>query len=118
MIMLSLSRRAATAWVSNRGLLTRPISTTVRWMSAAPEKTEEEKAAIKAAREARKIEKERLKAEKKAKKEAQRLAQEAANRIDDVVYLSVDDEESYARMGDVSSYFDLFVCGRTLLNTA
>jgi aspartyl-tRNA synthetase len=73
-----------------------------RFMSAEPaEKTEEEKAAIKAAREERKAEKERKKLEKKAKKEAERAAAEAANRIDDVQYLSFDQQGGYAPMGDM-----------------
>lgn len=91
-------------------------TSTSRWMSSsapeAGEKTEEEKAAIKAAREARKAEKERLKAEKKAKKEAQRLAKEEAERIHDVNYLSVEDQESYEPYGDMSRIMSKSRTGR------
>jgi len=66
------------------------------------EKTEEEKAAIKAAREARKAEKELKKAEKKAKKAAQAAAEEAAKKVEDVTYLSVDEQDSYNKMGDMT----------------
>ena len=78
----------------------------------AGEKTEEEKALLKAAREARKAEKERLKAEKKAKKEAQRLAKEEAERIHDVNYLSVEDQESYEPYGDMSRIMSKSRTGR------
>lgn len=77
-----------------------------RWMStdSAPpkveERSEEEKARIKAEREARKAEKERLKAEKKAKKAAQKAAQEQALKIPDVTYLSVKEQDDYPVMGD------------------
>lgn len=79
---------------------------------APPEKTEEEKAAIKAAREARKAEKERKKAEKKAKKEAQRLAREEAERINDVTYLSVDEQDSYEPYGDMTRIMSRSRTGR------
>ena len=62
---------------------------------APAEKTEEEKAALKAAREARKAEKERKKTEKKAKKEADRLAKEKAEQIHDVNYLSYKEQDTY-----------------------
>lgn len=81
---------------------------------AAPvEKTEEEKAAIKAAREARKAEKERKKAEKKAKKAAKAAAEAAANKIDDVTYLSFDEQDTYAKMGDMTRVMSRSRTGRT-----
>jgi len=67
------------------------------------EKTEEEKAAIKAAREARKAEKERKKAEKKAKQAAKKAAEEAANRIDPVTYLDVKEQSNYEPYGDYTT---------------
>uniref|UniRef100_A0A7S1B3S7 aspartate--tRNA ligase n=1 Tax=Corethron hystrix TaxID=216773 RepID=A0A7S1B3S7_9STRA len=76
-------------------VLARPSAVRVaefrRFSGEAPpptEKTEEEKAALKAARELRKAEKERKAREKKAKKAARLAAEEAANRIDPVTYLS------------------------------
>ena len=66
------------------------------------EKTEEEKAAIKAAREARKAEKERKKAEKKAKKAAQAaLLAEENKPIEAVTFLSVEDapEQNICHLG-------------------
>lgn len=77
------------------------------------EKTEEEKAAIKAAREARKAEKERLKAEKKAKKAAEKAAREAEENkpIDKVIYLSVDDEPA-AKVGDFETVMSRSRTGR------
>jgi len=83
------------------------FSSSQRWMSAetgAPpeEKTEEEKAAIKAAREARKAEKERAKAEKKAKKAAQAKAKEEAEAIHDVTYLAYKDQNTYEPFGDMA----------------
>ena len=47
-------------------------------------------------------EKERLKLEKKAKKGAERLAQEAAEAIHDVTYLSYDEQDTYAAMGNLT----------------
>ena len=79
---------------------------------APTEKTEEEKAAIKAAREARKAEKERKKAEKKAKKEAERLAREEAERINEVTYLSVDEQDSYEPYGDMTRIMSRSRTGR------
>jgi len=76
------------------------------------EKSEEEKAQIKAEREARKAEKERQKAEKKAKKEAERLAKEAAEAIHDVLYLSHDDQDSYPAMGDMARIMSRSRSGR------
>jgi len=94
---------------STRGLSSFTSSSSVRWMSggdggdgAAEERTEEEKAVIKAAREAKKAEKERAKAEKKAKKAAQKAAEELANHIPDVTYLSLPDQDSYPKMGDLT----------------
>mmetsp|Transcript_4141 Transcript_4141/g.10231 ORF Transcript_4141/g.10231 Transcript_4141/m.10231 type:complete len:649 (-) Transcript_4141:1677-3623(-) len=92
-----------------------------RWMSStetAPgdEKTEEEKARIKAEREARKAEKERKKAEKKAKKEAERLAKEEAERIHEVTYLSVDDEDTYEPYGDLARTMSRSRTGRQFVN--
>eukprot|EP00970_Alexandrium_tamarense_P019200 scaffold13731_cov207-Alexandrium_tamarense.AAC.3 len=94
----SLTTQSSSAWSATRTLGTRFMSTD----APADERTEEEKAAIKAAREANKAEKERLKAEKKAKKEAQAAAEEAANRIEVVTYLSASDQDSYEPMGDMS----------------
>eukprot|EP00557_Chaetoceros_sp_GSL56_P007264 CAMPEP_0176488772 /NCGR_PEP_ID=MMETSP0200_2-20121128/6901_1 /TAXON_ID=947934 /ORGANISM="Chaetoceros sp., Strain GSL56" /LENGTH=600 /DNA_ID=CAMNT_0017885805 /DNA_START=303 /DNA_END=2102 /DNA_ORIENTATION=+ len=57
---------------------------------------------VQAAREARKAEKERQKAENKAKQE-EKLAQEVeANRIENVTYLSFDEQENYNKMGDMT----------------
>lgn len=83
---------------------------------APAEKTEEEKAAIKAAREARKAEKERKKAEKKAKKEAERLAREEAERIHEVTYLSVDEQDSYEPYGDMTRIMSRSRTGREFAN--
>jgi nondiscriminating aspartyl-tRNA synthetase len=92
---------------------------TRRWMSEGTvEKTEEEKAAIKAAREERKAEKERKKAEKKAKKAAKAAAEAEANRIDDVTYLSIDDQSSYPKMGDMSMIVSRSRTGREFANIA
>lgn len=79
------------------------------------EKTEEEKAAIKAAREARKAEKERKKAEKKANKSAKAAAEAEANRIDNVTYLSVDDQPSYPKMGDMNRIMSRTRTGRNFV---
>jgi len=79
------------------------------------EKTEEEKAAIKAAREARKAEKERKKAEKKAIKAAKAAAEAEANRIDNVTYLSVDDQPSYPKMGDMNRIMSRTRTGRNFV---
>jgi aspartyl-tRNA synthetase len=103
----SHGRRALLSGLSQRmelSISSRPFHHTRRWMSTenAIEKSEEELAAIKAEREARKAEKERLKAEKKAKKEAELLAQEEAERIKDVTYLSFDEQDKYEPFGDLS----------------
>eukprot|EP00980_Cylindrotheca_fusiformis_P005473 scaffold1169_cov120-Cylindrotheca_fusiformis.AAC.23 len=87
----------------------------LRWMATQDppaEKTEEEMAAIKAAREARKAEKERLKAEKKAKKAAQEAANEAAEKIHEVNYLSYDDQDSYESFGDLKRVMSRSRTGR------
>ncbi len=47
-------------------------------------------------------EKERLKAEKKAKQAAKQAQEEAANIIDDLTYLSYDEQSSYPKMGDMT----------------
>ncbi|KAL7493815.1 hypothetical protein ACHAWT_002638 [Skeletonema menzelii] len=100
-------------------MVTRQQSLNTRFMSTdapAEEKTEEEKAAIKAQREARKAEKERKKAEKEAKKAAKAAAEEAANRIDDVTYLSVSEQDSYEPMGDMSIVMSRSRSGREFVN--
>jgi len=66
------------------------------------EKSPEEKAALKEAREARKAEKQRKAAEKKAKKKADALVKEEAERIHPVTYLSLHNEEEYEPFGDYS----------------
>jgi len=76
------------------------------------EKSEEEKAALKAAREARKAEKERLKAEKKAKKAIEKAKKEEAERINPVTYLSVDNEEQYEPFGDYTRIMSRSESGR------
>lgn len=92
---------------------------TMRWMSVeAPERSEEEKARIKAEREARKAEKERLKAEKKAKKAAEQAANEAAEKIHDVTYLSFDDQDKYEPFGDMTRIMSRSRTGRTFVNVA
>jgi len=85
---------------------------------AGGEKTEEEKAAIKAAREARKAEKERKKAEKKAKKAAEKAAAEEANRIHDVQYLSFDRQNDYEPMGDMLRTMSRSRTGRAFVDIA
>eukprot|EP00527_Entomoneis_sp_CCMP2396_P008064 CAMPEP_0198155200 /NCGR_PEP_ID=MMETSP1443-20131203/69010_1 /TAXON_ID=186043 /ORGANISM="Entomoneis sp., Strain CCMP2396" /LENGTH=600 /DNA_ID=CAMNT_0043821941 /DNA_START=130 /DNA_END=1932 /DNA_ORIENTATION=+ len=86
--------------------------------AATEEKTEEEKAAIKAEREARKAEKERFKAEKKAKKESDRLIREAAERIEDVTYLSYDEQNSYPKVGDMTRIMSRSRTGRPFQKVA
>ena len=83
----------------------------------AEEKTEEEMAAIKAAREARKAEKERLKAEKKAKKEAEAAAklEEENKPIDAVTFLSVDDAPTQ-KVGDFTTVMSRSRTGRNFVN--
>ena len=90
---------------------------TIRFMSAqdttgSTEKTEEELEAIKLAREERKAEKERMKAEKNAKKEAERQAKEEAERIQDVTYLSYDEQGTYEPFGDMSRIMSRSRTGR------
>jgi len=95
--------------------LVAPSSLPQRWMSSTTtgdEKTEEEKAAIQAAREARKAEKERFKAEKKAKKAAQKAAKEIEERIISVKYLSVKDQEQYEPYGDYTRIMSRSESGR------
>lgn len=125
------------------------MTSTARWMTsdggnqAMDEKTEEEKAAIQAAREERKYvmvilfvdqgyishisyyphfkfgvfflcraEKERLKAEKKAKKAAEAAATENEERIEDVTYLSYDEQNKYPSMGDFTRVMSRTETGR------
>jgi aspartyl/asparaginyl-tRNA synthetase len=57
-------------------------------------------------------EKERQKAEKKAKKAAQQAAEAAALVIPEVTYLSVDEEDSYAQMGDMKRVMSRSETGR------
>jgi aspartyl/asparaginyl-tRNA synthetase len=57
-------------------------------------------------------EKERQKAEKKAKKAAQQAAEAAALAIPEVTYLSVDEEDSYAQMGDMKRVMSRSETGR------
>lgn len=114
-----LAPSAATAAIAQTWVTQQSLGSTPRFMAAdadAPEKTEEEKAAIKAAREARKAEKERMKAEKAAKKAAKKAAEEAANRIDDVTYLSVSEEDSYAPYGDMNMVMSRSRSGRDFVN--
>lgn len=96
------------------------LTSTTRFMSStdapAEERTEEEKAAIKAAREERKAEKERQKAAKAAKRAAKAAAEEAANRIDEVTYLSATDQETYAPMGDMTMVMSRSRSGREFVN--
>ena len=61
-------------------------------------------------------EKERKKAEKAAKKAAKAAAEEAANRIDDVTYLSVSEQDSYEPMGDMSVVMSRSRSGREFVN--
>ena len=61
-------------------------------------------------------EKERKKAEKAAQKAAKAAAQEAANRIDEVTYLSVDDQDSYAPMGDMTVVMSRSRSGRDFVD--
>jgi aspartyl-tRNA synthetase len=79
------------------------------------EKSEEEQAAIKAAREARKAEKERKKAEKKAKQAAEAAAQEAANKIHEVEYLSFKNQQEYEPMGDLTRVMSTSRTGRNFV---
>ena len=84
--------------------------------TAAEEKTEEERIAIKAAREARKAEKERINAEKAAKKAAAEEAEDVSDRpIDEVTYLNMSEQESYAPLGDMSLVMSRSRSGRTFV---
>ncbi|GFH53452.1 aspartyl-tRNA synthetase [Chaetoceros tenuissimus] len=102
--------------VARRSVAPAASSIVTRWMSEGDspvaEKTEEEKAAIKAAREARKAEKERKKAEKKAKKAAQAAAEAAANKVEDVTYLTFEEQDSYSKMGDMTRVMSRSRTGR------
>jgi len=83
------------------------------WMSTqGTEKTEEEKARIQAEREARKAEKERQHAEKKAQNAAEQAAREAAEKIDDVIYLSYDEQDKYEPFGDMARIMSRSRTGR------
>jgi aspartyl-tRNA synthetase len=87
------------------------------WMSTeGAERTEEEKAQIKAEREARKAEKERFKAEKKAKKAVDDATQEAADRINDVTYLSFGEQHNYKPFGDMARIMSRSRTGREFVN--
>lgn len=83
--------------------------------TTAEEKTEEERIAIKAAREARKAEKERMNAEKAAKKAAAEEAEDSDRPIDEVTYLKVSEQESYASQGDMSLVMSRSRSGRTFV---
>mmetsp|Transcript_4416 Transcript_4416/g.6854 ORF Transcript_4416/g.6854 Transcript_4416/m.6854 type:complete len:602 (-) Transcript_4416:1416-3221(-) len=118
--MISIRRAASFA---PRGIITTISRTSCsaqssslqRWMSsdvAGDQKTEEEKAAIKAEREARKAEKERLKAERKAEKAAQKAAQEEMNKIHPVTYLSQEDQDQYEPYGDYTCVMSRSQSGR------
>eukprot|EP00545_Synedropsis_sp_CCMP1620_P000774 CAMPEP_0119014810 /NCGR_PEP_ID=MMETSP1176-20130426/10399_1 /TAXON_ID=265551 /ORGANISM="Synedropsis recta cf, Strain CCMP1620" /LENGTH=551 /DNA_ID=CAMNT_0006968053 /DNA_START=192 /DNA_END=1847 /DNA_ORIENTATION=- len=76
------------------------------------EKTEEEKAALKAVREARKAEKELAKAAKKAKKAAAQAEKEEAERILPVTYLSAEDQDQYDPFGDYTLVMSRSETGR------
>mmetsp|Transcript_17503 Transcript_17503/g.35979 ORF Transcript_17503/g.35979 Transcript_17503/m.35979 type:complete len:641 (+) Transcript_17503:51-1973(+) len=99
-------------FAATRPSTSRLMSSSTPDTDAPAEKTEEEKARLKAIREERKAEKERKKAEKKAKKEAQRLAKEEAERIHDVNYLSVDEQDSYEPYGDLTRIMSRSRTGR------
>jgi aspartyl/asparaginyl-tRNA synthetase len=60
--------------------------------------------------------KEQGKAEKAAKKEAERLAKEEAERIDDVNYLSFEDQDSYEPFGDLVRIMSRSRTGRQFAN--
>jgi len=57
-----------------------------------------------------------MKAEKKAKKEAERLAREEAEKIHDVTYLSVDDQDRYPTMGDMARIMSRSRTGRKFVD--
>jgi aspartyl-tRNA synthetase len=59
-----------------------------------------------------------MKAEKKAKQEAERLAREQASIIDEVMYLSAEDEASYPPMGDYARVMSRSRSGRTFASVA
>lgn len=101
-----------TPFIATTTSASRLMSSSTPDIDAPAEKTEEEKVALKAAREARKAEKERKKADKKAKKEAQRIATEEAERIHDVTYLSVEEQNDYEPYGDMSRIMSRARTGR------
>ena len=102
-VVATLATKKVNTHTSSMHLLHRPIGTRF-YMSDnnGDEKTEEEKAAIAAAREARKAEKERLKAEKAAKQAAKEAEDAENSKIKEVTYLSVDEQSSYQKMGDMT----------------
>jgi aspartyl-tRNA synthetase len=63
-------------------------------------------------------EKERLKAEKKATKDAESLAREKAEAIDEVTYLSFDNQATYAPMGDMTRIMSRSQTGRSFAKIA
>jgi aspartyl-tRNA synthetase len=110
---------------NNRISIRKPFVTTAstRWMTSSSssstennEKTQEEKDAIKAAREAKKAEKERLKAEKAAKKAAEEAALAEANRIPEITYLSIHEQSSYPNMGDYTRVMSQSRSNRSFAN--
>ncbi len=60
-------------------------------------------------------ENERKNAEKAAKKAAMAAAEEASNRIDEVTYLSISEQENYAPMGDMSIVMSRSRTGRNFV---
>lgn len=110
-------RRGATLLVPRLSNRSAGAFGTKIWMSTeGVEKTDEEKEKIKAEREARNAEKERLKAEKKAKKAAELAEREAAERIDDVTYLSYDEQHNYEPFGDMTRIMSRSRTGREFVN--
>lgn len=117
--------RIATAFVPCPARVARRLSASItlatRHMSnqqdsvAVGERSEEEKAAIKAARDARKAEKERLKMENQAKQAANKAAQEASQVIHDINYLSVNEQDTYEPMGDLTRVMSRSRSGRNFL---
>jgi nondiscriminating aspartyl-tRNA synthetase len=108
--------------ISSDGVVTRwtsPSSTTMRWMTTEPTPaTDQAKAAVQAAREARKAEKERAKAEKKERQEAERLAQQATDRVAEVVYMDVNEQDRYEPQGDMVRIMSRSRTGRTMVPVA
>ena len=106
-------RRCATLLAPRLCRGTTGVLGTRLWMSTeGAEKTEEEKAQITAEREARKAEKERMKAEKKLKKAVDEAAREAAERINDVTYLSYTEQHKYEPFGDMARIMSRSRTGR------